>query len=145
MARPRKPTKILELNGAFKNHPKRGRARANEPVPNGPLGEAPSYLRGREKALWSELASIVPSGVLTIADRWLVEVACGLIYKRRRFGIGGRDGVTTGELSQLIQCLARMGMTPADRSKISVPKAPDTSNPFTQLANEAAQTTKRVN
>lgn len=56
MATPRKPTAILELNGAFKNHPARGRARANEPKPDPDLGLPPGRLTKNEKAAWCEIA-----------------------------------------------------------------------------------------
>lgn len=145
MSRPRKPTALLELNGAFRKDPKRGRARASEPIPTGPLGDAPKYFSKRVRDIWNELASLAPAGVLTNADRWLAETTCLLMAKQRRYGIGGRDGIATGELSILNQCLIRIGLTPADRSKVSVPKRNDAPNPFSELVDEVDQTTKRVN
>lgn len=136
MPRPRKPTALLELNGAFRNHPERREGRKNEPHPDGPFGEPPVCLSDAEKEAWHELNSIAPRGVLTNADRPLAETYCRLMAKQRKDGIGGRYGLSTGELSQLIQCLIRMGLTPADRSKISIAKPQEASNPFIELANE---------
>lgn len=45
MARPRKPGNVLELKGAFKRNPARGKARENEPKPNGEIGDPPTHYR----------------------------------------------------------------------------------------------------
>jgi hypothetical protein len=45
MSRPRTPTAVLELRGAFKEHPERARERAGEPRPTEPLGEPPKRLK----------------------------------------------------------------------------------------------------
>lgn len=136
MARPRTPTAKLELTGAFKRNPSRGRARANEPKPNTPLGQPPSEFNDSEKAIWFELKRIAPDKVLTGADRWLVEVCCKIMARLRSEGIGGRYGVTVGEVSQLMQGLSRMGLTPADRSRISIPREPAEDNPFAEIAED---------
>ena len=136
MGRPRTPTAKLELTGAFKQNPSRGRARANEPKVNTPLGQPPAEFNDAEKATWFELKRIAPAKVLTGADRWLVEVCCKIMTRLRREGIGGRYGVTVGEVAQLMQGLSRMGLTPADRSKISVPSENAEDNPFAQIAEE---------
>jgi hypothetical protein len=39
--RPRKPTKLLEITGALRKNPARGRAREGEPQPAGDLGDPP--------------------------------------------------------------------------------------------------------
>ena len=127
---------MLELNGAFKKNPDRREARAREPRPNSPLGDPPAEFNDREKAMWFELADIAPAKVLTGADRWVVEVTCKVMAKVREDGIGGRHGVTVGELSQLMVGLRTMGLTPADRSKISVPQDDSSDNPFEKIASE---------
>jgi hypothetical protein len=65
MARPNKPTALLELNGAFKKDPARRRAREHEPKPSGPLGEPPASFPPNQKQAWLELSSQAPPGVLT--------------------------------------------------------------------------------
>lgn len=137
MGRSRKPTEMHALSGAFKKNPARARARGNEPRPTSPLGSPPEQLSAEEKAVWLELADIAPAKVLTGADRWLVEVCCRIMARLREDGIGGRDGVSVGELSQLMAGLRTMGLTPADRSKISVPQDAEEANPFSELASEA--------
>lgn len=118
MSRPRKPTAMLELNGAFKEHPARKAARANEPKPTEPLGSAPSYMTKEQKKLWKELAGMVVPGVLTKSDRISVELAVHLTEKLRNLSIKPQ------EVSILTTLLGKLGMTPSDRSKVSVVPQP---------------------
>ena len=59
MARPRIDTASLHARGSFLRHPERLRARANEPIPSGELGEPPRILDRKEKAAWKYLASLL--------------------------------------------------------------------------------------
>ncbi len=61
-----------------------------------------------------------PAGVLTNCDRWAFEVLVCLMAKFRK----GQAKV--GELSQILNLLARMGLTPADRNRVAV--TPSQSN-----------------
>src|SRR5579862_3948556 len=79
MARPRKPTAILELSGAFKEHP--DRRRPTEPVDSRELGEPPARLPAAAQKYWQELAGMCVHGVLKYSDRWCVEIACRLMLK----------------------------------------------------------------
>jgi hypothetical protein len=142
MARPRTPTAVLKLRGAFKKDPKRAAARQNEPVPTGPLGEPPTRFDKYEKAAWSELAAIAPPGVLSNSHRWLVELACRLKARMDQHGVGGNFGLSVGEQAQFKDCLIRMGLTPADSSKVSVPKAPETSSVFAVMAKDTSAGTR---
>ena len=136
MARPRKPSALLELSGAFRKHP--DRRREGEPKPKLALGAPPKSLDPEERLMWLELKRLAPAKVLTYADRWLVEICCRLMAKVRAEGIGGRRGVSVGELSQLTIGLRQMGLTPADRSRITV--APDEEpNTFADLAKDLAE------
>jgi hypothetical protein len=130
MARPRKPTAVLELTGAFKHDPKRNSARQNEPAPNGPIGDVPLHFDKKLTALWYELIATAPAGVLTRADRWTVEVACRMM-RMVRDGMFG-----AAEVNVLMRCLARMGLTPADRSHVAVPKQAEAQDEFSALAAE---------
>lgn len=123
MARPRTPTSLLELRGAFKEHPERKAERANEPRPTEPLGKPPSGMTAAQKKVWKELASLVVPGVLTISDRIAVELAVVLTSRLR-------DGsIKTQEISILTTLLGKLGMTPSDRAKVSaVPQPKETSN-----------------
>jgi hypothetical protein len=79
MARPRKPSNILELNGAFKRNPSRGRARENEPVSNGEIGEPPAHLQANVAACWHEIVGYAHPLVLCRADRLIVEHAGNIL------------------------------------------------------------------
>jgi phage terminase small subunit len=129
MARPRTPTQILELKGAFKKNPQR--KRDAEPVPTGPVGDPPVHFDETHIAAWHELVAMIPSGVLTNADRLIVELTCTLIVSVRTLH------TERGDKALLKSCLATLGMTPADRSKISVPKQAEEQDEFALLAAEA--------
>lgn len=127
MARPRIPTKVLELRGAFKNHPERRKERADEPEVAGALGTAPDCLDEAEKARWTELRKTLPW--LTVADRFLVEQTCRLIVLERK----GTATVAQQKLLQMNYQL--MGATPSTRSRVKLPPKVDTKskNPFKAL------------
>jgi hypothetical protein len=115
----RKPTEVLLLNGAFKHDPKR--ARPIGPKADAPLGDPPPYFTETERACWLEAVGNAPAGVLTSADRFIVEIAARLIAKFRT------EWLTGPEMAQLTRALARMGWTPADRSRVSA--APERQEP----------------
>jgi phage terminase small subunit len=140
MPKPRKPTKLLELSGAMKRNPGRYANRLHEPKSNGPLGEPPDRMSAAEQSAWHELVRLVPDGVLTKADRWIVEIACRLMAAGREHGFGGRHGISAGEVGLLNGCLRSMGLTPADRSKVNVTgDEAEEANPFAELASEKAR------
>ena len=148
MARPRIPTAVQEAKGAFVKDPARGRARANEPEANGPIGSPPAYFDKHHKDAWHELVSEAAPGVLCRSDRKHLELTVRLLCKMRvapgrmpkwlRFlakacqelGMPERDveemqdairaglGCNAQELGLLATSLTRIGMTPADRSKV---------------------------
>jgi hypothetical protein len=109
-----------ELSGAFEKHPERKAARAREPKPKGPLGPPPAsfdpetYTGAKLMAIWYELVSQVPPGVATSADRWHVELACRLMHRIRN------SSAKAGDYSRLDVLLGKMGMNPADRSKVNI-------------------------
>jgi phage terminase small subunit len=117
MSRPRTPTRILELRNSFREHPSR---RREDPDIPGALGDPPSYFCADLSGIWQELAEQAPVGVLTSADRILVEVVCHLTLKLRVFGIDRKDGLCGAEQSQLTTILRALGCSPSDRSKVSV-------------------------
>lgn len=115
--RPRKPTAILEMSGAFKKDPQRRDARAAEPIPQGPIGEPPEHLNDIEKAAWGAFIEETPPGVLTIADRALLTQASKL---RAALDLGTFQ-TESGRLNAeklFLSMLTRIGATPADRSRI---------------------------
>lgn len=114
MARPRKPTEILEITGGFDRHPERRRSAG--PKSGLEIGDPPEDFEPDEAACWREFLAGYPPGVLTSADRWTLEHACRLHAKSRRF-----RGLAAAELGQLRTLLTELGATPASRSKIAAP------------------------
>ena len=116
MGRPRTPTQVLRITGIERNHPERLRMRQTEPVNDNSIGDPPDNLNKPEKAIWSRIVAESIAGVLGQADRIAVELACKLYVR-----VDG--GTATGvDYNQLIKLLSQFGMTPADRSKISISK-----------------------
>jgi hypothetical protein len=112
MPRPRIPTAVLELRGAFKRNP--NRRRKFEPLVTTVLPEPPPRLPKPVKAAWLELRK---HGFvwLTSADRFLVEIGATLMA-RYRF-----EEMKSGDVSQLIQLLGKLGFAPKDRSGLNLP------------------------
>lgn len=131
MPRQRTPTNVLDLRGAFKEHP--NRARPAEPKAEGELGPAPDYLDDEHRTAWVELIAIMPAGVGKSADRPAFEALV-------RYRVMQRNGLLLAPplVAQFRLLLGAFAMTPADRSKVSVPAAP-AENPFGALRKPAAR------
>ncbi len=116
MARPRTATKILELKGAFKRNPQRKRS---EPTCANQLKKtAPRYLNSDQKAAWRKIIKIAPPGVLQESDEMIVaSVAC--LWAEF---LQGPALMHPQKLLRLEIQLGRLGMTPSDRSKVTVEK-----------------------
>lgn len=116
------------MRGSFKQNPQRLKERQNEPVVMEPLGDAPEGWTGDKLQAWSDIVNTAPAGVLTKADRLAVELAAGLLARHRIMPITGTD------LSQLSGFLGKFGMTPSERSKVSVSvPTKKQGNPFSSL------------
>ncbi len=119
MGRPRKPTNLLKISGAFGKNPKREAERLlNEPVPEGGIGDPPrEFLRPESEMancyleLWNETISWYPSDWLTRMDRGAIYSIVKLRYKEQRGVLKG------GELSSLLSLYSQMCLTQASRSK----------------------------
>jgi len=123
MARNKTPTTVLETRGAGKKHPERMREREGEPQPAGAIGRPPDSLNETERAIWSEVASTLPEGVLGDTDRIAMERLCRLICQARY----DPDNFTSAREKDLISYLGRFGMTPSDRAKITIPQQSQSS------------------
>lgn len=117
MARPPKPTKVLEITGAFKRNP--NRKRPGEPIPTGGIGP---YAKGSlDKAeIWDEIVGQCAPGVLTNADRLALEIAVEYVHQFRTNPVK----FSAARIHVLVALLGRFGMTPADRAKMHLPEAP---------------------
>ena len=124
MARHPQPREIAELKGATKHDPQR--YRKQPPAVEQPLGTAPDHLTEAAKAVWFEVETYAPKGILKGADRIALEMLANLLSEYRN----APTEFAVGKYTHLIGCLARLGMTPADRQKLGVEKAKDETNPF---------------
>jgi phage terminase small subunit len=117
------------LKGAFHKNPKRGVARANEPDPVGDIGEAPAYLDEKEKACWHEIVKMCHAGSLCAADALIVEHGARVLAALRASPV--YEDVKL--MVRLEATLGKLGLTPADRSKVQVVKAKAVENPFAKF------------
>jgi hypothetical protein len=113
MVRPRTPTAVLELRGAFKNHPSRLKDRKFEPRVSTVIPDAPKYLTAATTLAWLEMKSRVYG--LTSADRFLVEIAAKQMARYRA------DELKSGDVSLLIGLLGKIGFSPGERGKMNLP------------------------
>ena len=123
----RKPSKVLELSGAFRKNPQR--ARPNEPVGEGPLGPPPDRLSDAEKAAWDEIARRAPRGVLTGSDRFVVELAARLKVYLDETPV---SEIKPQLMSRYAVLLGQCGFSPSTRAGLAV-EDKHTANPFAQL------------
>lgn len=130
MPKPRTPSAVLEARGAFDKDPGRRRedfdAGAFDPAP-------PKYFKPKQKEVWNEIVSVLPPSVLQATDRMAVELAARLIAQ---FRAQPDEEVTSAQVAQIRTALAVLGMTPADRSRVSAKKETP-ANPFAALMGGA--------
>ena len=130
MPQPRVATKILELRGSLKKRPQRAAKRANEPVPTGKLSP-PEWLDAATQAAWDEFLGYCHPGLLTAAD------APYFLYVTRLW-MRVRDNKSLDHKLGLRfeAAIAKLGMSPADRSRVSVPKQPGPPDPEDEFARK---------
>lgn len=117
--RPRKPTKILKFTGAFDKNPQRADARRNEPKPSGEIGDAPDRLTEEQADVWREIVAVSLPGVLSNAERVILEELVCAITARR--DITARTGGIAYDVKLggfIKACCEQLGITPAARSKV---------------------------
>jgi len=127
MPRPRTPTPLLQLNGAMAINPGRYASRMNEPSTEQAVGDPPDAFSDTKKDIWREVVGMVAGGVLQASDRLILEIICHLVFELRS------GSATTASIAQLRQSLASLGMTPADRSRVSAMPAETSHDPLAFL------------
>lgn len=118
MPRQRTPLSQAIGSGAVDHNPKRYADRLIEVTVHDPIGEPPNHFDDISRDLWREIVGMAPNGVLTFADRLLVEVTTRLLRKLRYGDVAGSP-ITGVEVGHLRACMGSMGCTPADRSRVS--------------------------
>jgi len=118
-----KPTHLKVITG----NPGKRRLNQHEPEIIEPLGSPPAGWQAGAKALWHEMVGCAPDGVLTKADRHLIEISVRLLAQIR-----ADAEVSAAHMSQFRACLSEMGMTPSARARLSVASSGG-GNPFANL------------
>ena len=127
MPRPPTPIAILEARGSLRKNPQRYRARIeSQPTARGPLGAPPAHWNidpgcyqhvrhARWRAIWTELDEQLPVGTLKAQDRILIELLVPEIDRMRE----KPSEMKPVDKTNLLSMLAKLGMTPVDRVKVS--------------------------
>jgi hypothetical protein len=119
VGRPRKPTELHLLTVSFDKNPSRAVERANEPHDERPLGGgAPEFLRPDQRVTWMEIERLAPW--LAYCDRLAVEIAAVLLARFRL----DPGSMAPALYTRLETILGRLGLTPSDRSRVTVPNRP---------------------
>lgn len=113
------------IKGADKKNP--ARYRKDYVAPTGPLGDAPLHMSAGAKAVWFELSSYAPPGLLMAADRFSLEALCELYAEFRE---DPRE-FQSARYSVMMSGLGKLGCTPVDRLRLATPKAKEEkADPF---------------
>jgi len=103
----------MEATGGFKNNPDRKR---KDPDTGGELGLPPTDLDEEELRAWIDIVNNAPLNVLRNSDRAIVTLAARI---QAHIKIHDLLDISVGMIAQYQKCLAALGMTPADRSRVS--------------------------
>jgi P27 family predicted phage terminase small subunit len=151
MARPRKPTNILKLSGAFKKNPQRAAERAREPKFTAGIGEMPDWLDTYATEEWQRVAAELDlAGVTSQVEATALACYCQAVSRLRKAeaeifrdgitimtegGLKKHPSVTIAKEAMLVirAFAAEFGMTPASRSKVQA-KVPDNVKPMNEFA-----------
>lgn len=124
MPKPRVPTNILKMRGSDKKHPDRMKLRENEPVSDKSISKPSKYLSAIEKKAFKEIVKSAIDGVLCESDTLAVEMAAQLLVKCRGLLVINDEIIqpSAAERNLFFKYLGQLGMTPSERSRISIPK-----------------------
>lgn len=123
MGRPRTPTAMNEASGTYEKNPARKKTRANEPKPNRPIGGPPEVANTAPGKIWYEILDSIPPGVVFDSDRMHLQILCHLISQFRLDPVD----FPASKLTIINTMLAKLGMNPADRSRVVAEQASDDS------------------
>lgn len=121
MGRPRTPSNVLELRGAFKKNPAR---RRKDPEGSAPFCEnPPQHLPQGAVPAWNYLVARLPRIALYNCDEIAVELAARQLAAY--WLTGDQDA-----LKELRQWLAKLGMFPVDRAKLPPTEPESAKDPY---------------
>jgi len=105
------------------------RERENEPEAVGDVGDPPEWLTEIERGCWIELVALSHEGVLCTADRAFIEYGARVWAQLR-----SEKTIDPKLAIRFENVLARLGMTPADRSRVSAAKKNGEADPYDEFA-----------
>jgi hypothetical protein len=130
MGRPKTPLDQLDPRSVAK-HKGRIEARLASPKPRGVLGRPSLWLTAAEKKIWKKLVKDAPAQ-LGESDRCLLEITVTLKAKLEDHTI------ENAQVTQLISCLSKLGMIPADRRPTADPKKKE-EDPVDEFVTDASK------
>lgn len=127
MPKKRLPAAVARATGADVKNPQRFRGRADHDLP--PLGPPPDHLTEAEKREWLALARDMPW--LRRSDRAITEITAAL-----RAMIVANPASPLRIFTELRLCLACMGGTPSDRTRVpALPEQDDPDDPTREFTH----------
>jgi len=146
-----KPTRLKLIQGTYRSD----RASSNEPAPEAVAPKCPTFLKGEARREWKRVSDELESlGLLSRIDRGALAAYCtawatfveadkiirteGMTFVTQKGYHQQRPevGIRSRAMDQMRAFMSEFGMTPAARTKISVPDPvinPD--NPFAELGS----------
>lgn len=124
MPRYRNPAAVAEITGDTIKHPERHKGRTDLAV--APIGPAPDGLDADHAQAWEDLTTDIPW--LTVSDRHTVDLTARLLVLTRQ------PECPLGAYAQLRLCLASLGGTPVDRTRVQI-EPDEPTNPADEFLN----------
>ena len=114
----KKSARVLKLEGAYKKNPNRENKREPETRALN-YTDIPSELNNEEGLVFRRFMDCMPEGVYTVSDISVLTMAAKLQYESETIW----EDFTVPRMTMLMKCLIQLGMTPVERSKLTVPKS----------------------
>jgi phage terminase small subunit len=131
MARPRKPTTLLEVRGAFVKNP--NRKRGHEPIAEG-VAVKPRFVKKTAACLWREYAPRVAAmGILKEVDSFNFGVWCCLAAEFEK----DSQAMPANRIAQMRQVGERFGLDAGARAKLAVTEGDKINDPAEKYLAEA--------
>jgi len=128
-----KPTALKVIEG----NPSRRPLNSAEPRPSGEA-QPPAHLTDEARAIWARIVGSMPPGLYTVADEPALAAFCGAVALHRQAGrelaadgrllVDGKANPLLRVMAELLRTMAtlsgRLGLSPADRTRLCQPNSP---------------------
>lgn len=123
MSRPRKPTSTLKKSGAFAKNPQRGRQRENEPTYTTGVPAAPAWMLPDAREEYERIVEVLTEKQVVTTVDWPVLIAYCQLWGELCMTWQSGERTPASSYAALVSLASRLGLTPADRSKVAAVKA----------------------